>query len=265
MNDQIKIQGLRVNYQVSGSGSAVIILHGWGSRAELWTPVENQLAAQGFKVVVPDLIGFGSSDVPPRGWQIDDYLEWLYSFVEELSERHSEFKDSFFLVGHSFGGRISIKVASQNRLRLAGLVLCASAGLPPETSLKLRMLSGVAKTGSSVMKKLKLDWLHSSARDFYYRLLRQHDYLDVPQTMKDTFRLVIEEDLSQYLPQIKVPTLLIWGADDYIVPLDQAYRFHENILDSHLEIIPNVGHSPQLEAPEKLVNLLSNFFKGFND
>jgi pimeloyl-ACP methyl ester carboxylesterase len=265
MNEQIKIQGLRVNFQVSGSGLAVIILHGWGSRAELWTRVENQLVAQGFKVVVPDLIGFGSSDVPPRGWQIDDYLEWLYSFIDKLSERHPEFKDSFFLVGHSFGGRISIKAASQSKLPLAGLVLCASAGLPPETSLKLRMLSGIAKGGSSLMKKLKLDWLHYSARDLYYRLLRQHDYLKVPQTMKDTFRLVIEEDLSQYLPQITVPTLLVWGAKDHIVPLDQAYRFHQNIPESRLEIIPNVGHSPQLEEPEKLVNLLSNFFKGLND
>lgn len=265
MNEQVKVSELKVNYQVAGKGRPVIILHGWGSRASLWTPVQDMIASGGFKVVTPDLIGFGRSDVPPQGWRIDDYVNWFEAFVQKISERHHEFRNPFFLVGHSFGGRISIKVAARGSLTLSGLVLCAAAGLPPETSLKLRMLSGLAKSGSNLMKKMKLSWLHDPARNIYYRLLRQHDYLKVSRTMKDTFRLVVEEDLSGYLPEMKVPTLLIWGEKDHIVPIEQANRFHRGIKNSQLQVITGVGHSPQLEAPKKLVKLLRQFFQKIND
>jgi len=264
MNEQVKIQELKVNYQVVGAGRPVIILHGWGSRADLWTPVQEKIASCGFKVIVPDLIGFGQSDPPLTGWRVDDYVSWFEDFIQKISERHQEFKEPFFLVGHSFGGRIAIKIAAGRSLSLKGLVLCGAAGLPPETSLKLRMLSGLAKSGSNLIKKMKLDWLHDSARDFYYRLLHQHDYLKVSRTMKDTFRLVVEEDLSGCLPAIETPTLIIWGEKDYIVPIEQAHRFHQAIKGSQLKIIKEIGHSPQLEAPEKLVELLQHFFQKSN-
>ncbi len=260
MNEEIKINGLRVNYRVSGQGKPVIILHGWGSNLKPWSNVQEKISARGFKVIVPDLIGFGRSDLPPKGWNMDEYAEWFESFVKEISEKHNEFKRPVFLIGHSFGGRILIKIAARKKLLLRGIVLCAAAGLKSDISLKIQMISGVSKSAARLIDSLKLSRLKDPIRNLYYHLLRQNDYLKVPETMRDTFRKVIEEDLSGYLPEIKSPTLIVWGKEDRVVPVKQAYRFYQGIDNSTLKIITGVGHSPQLERPEDLTDFLLEFF-----
>jgi len=260
MNEEIQIDGLKVNYCVVGRGQPVIILHGWGSRLEIWANVQEKIALRGFKVIVPDLIGFGRSDLPLDGWDMDKYAFWFESFVEKISEKHPEFKKSIFLVGHSFGGRILIKIAARRKIPLRGIALCAAAGLKSDTSLKVQMISSVSKSAARLMDILKLSRLKDPLRNLYYHLLRQNDYLKVPRTMRDTFRKVIEEDLSKHLSEIKVPTLVIWGKEDRIVPIKQAYRFYQGISCSELKIMPGVGHSPQLEQPDNLAEFLLEFF-----
>ncbi len=264
MNEQIEVGGLKANYRVVGKGEPVLVLHGWGSSSNPWAGVQDKISICGFKVVVPDLIGFGQSDLPPTGWNMDDYADWLEGFVAQLSEKHTEFKHPFFLVGHSFGGRISIKIAARGSLPLSALVLCGAAGLKSDTGLKLRLISNLAKKTARTMDRLNLGALKNSARNFYYHLLRQDDYLKVPRTMKDTFRKVIREDLSVHLPEIKAPTLIVWGAEDRIVPVKQAYRFHQGIARSRLKVLSGVGHSPQLDAPEELSRELVKFFRDYN-
>lgn len=264
MNDEIEVSGLKTDYRVVGQGEPVMILHGWGSRAEAWSEVQNQISKAGFNVVVPDLIGFGQSQTPPRGWNMNDYADWFENFVGKLAEKHPEFNNRFFLVGHSFGGRISVKIAARHSLELSGLVLCGAAGLKSDTSLKLQIISGVAKSASGLMDRMRLNKLKDPVRDFYYHLLRQNDYLKVPPTMRDTFRLVIEEDLSGCLPMIELPTLIVWGSEDRIVPVKQAYRFHQGIKNSRMEIYPGVGHAPHLEQPNELARTLVGFFRKTN-
>lgn len=260
MNEEIQIDGLKVNYCVTGQGQPVIILHGWGSHLESWVNVQEKIASRGFKVIVPDLIGFGRSDLPLEGWDMDQYAFWFESFIEKISEKHPEFKKPVFLIGHSFGGRILIKIAARKKISLRGIVLCAAAGLKSDTSLKVQMISNISKFTARLMDILKLDRLKEPLRNFYYHLLRQNDYLKVPKTMRDTFREVIEEDLSKYLSEIKTPTLIVWGKEDRVVPVKQAYRFYQGIDGSELKIMPGVGHSPQLEQPDNLVEFLLEFF-----
>ncbi len=264
MNKQVQVGNLKVNYQIIGSGEPVVILHGWGSRAEPWKIVQQKIAAAGFKVVVPDLIGFGESSLPPRGWCIDDYVQWLESFVAELAKRNSEFSNKIIFIGHSFGGRIMIKASIRDSLPIRALVLCGAAGLSSDTNLKLQIVSNLAKSASQLMDRMRLGRFKDPARDFYYHLLRQRDYLKVSKIMRETFRRVVEEDLSGYLGNIKIPTLIVWGEKDHIVPVKQAYRFHQGISCSIMKIMPGVGHSPQIEQPELLSSILVDFFQHQN-
>lgn len=265
MNEQIIVDGLKVNYSLTGHGHPVLILHGWGSRSNAWLNVQNKLSENSsFKIIIPDLIGFGQSDLPKIGWNMDNYVDWLELFITELSSRHPEFKNPIFLMGHSFGGRISIKAAARGTIPIKGLILCGAAGLKSETSVKLQIISDIAKSGSDLIDKMHLGRLKIYMRDFYYHLLRQNDYLNVPRVMRDTFRKVIEEDLAICLPSIHQKTLIVWGAEDRVVPVKQAYRFHQGIIDSRLEVMPCVGHSPQLERPDELAEILLNFFKTCN-
>jgi pimeloyl-ACP methyl ester carboxylesterase len=265
MNEEIVIDNLKINYRLVGQGQPVIILHGWGSSSNAWVQLQDKITERlSCKIVVPDLVGFGASDVPKKGWCMDNYVDWLEKFISQLSEKHPEFKQPIFLLGHSFGGRISVKIAARNTISLKGLILCNAAGLKSDTNLKLSILSDLAKSSSRFLDRLHLGRVKGLMRDFYYHLLRQSDYLKVPHSMRDTFRKVIEEDLSHCLSSIKQPTLIVWGSEDHIVPIKQAYRFYHEINNSELKVIPNVGHSPQLEKPDELAEIIIKFIQKFS-
>jgi pimeloyl-ACP methyl ester carboxylesterase len=261
MKEEVIVQGLKTSYRVAGYGQPVVILHGWGSNMNPWAKTQDIIASRQFKVVVPDLVGFGKSDLPPNGWSMDDYATWFEDFILELSKKHKEYAGKIFLMGHSFGGRISIKIAARKSVPLRGLILCGAAGLKADATLKLRIISTIAKSGKKTIDRIGLYKLKDPLRDFYYHLLRQDDYNRVPKVMKKTFRRVIEEDLSKHLPEIDIDTFIVWGAKDRIVPVKQAYRFHHNIKHSTIKIMANSGHSPQIDEPEELASLLIDFLR----
>ena len=101
----------------------LIILHGWQSSKEKWAKVKETIERGGVRVIVPDLPGFKEENRLDRAWNIEDYVKWFENFFQK--------KEKFFLLGHSFGGRISIKFASKNPDKLAGLILVSSAGIKP--------------------------------------------------------------------------------------------------------------------------------------
>jgi pimeloyl-ACP methyl ester carboxylesterase len=98
-----------------------------------------------------------------------------------------------------------------------------------------------------------------SARSFFYAFLRNKDYVKAKGTMKETIIKVLEEDLSPELPKIKVKTLIVWGQADKMVPIKYGYVFKEKIIDSEMEVIPKIGHSPHIEVPGKLADIILNF------
>src|SRR5579872_6395942 len=120
----------------------VVILHGWGGSAKSFAAFAEVLERKGYKVHSFDLPGFGTAEPPPKPWSVDDHV----SFVKEFCDRNGLTR--FFLMGHSFGGRVSIKFAAQYPDKLAGLVLYAAAGIKPKPSLKRDIFLVAAKMGS---------------------------------------------------------------------------------------------------------------------
>ena len=98
-------------------------------------------------------------------------------------------------------------------------------------------------------------------RDLFLFAISNTDYAKASKVMKETMKRVLEEDLFMYLSGIKTKTLIVWGKKDELVPVEHAYVFKEEIKDSQLEIISNIGHSPHLKVPEKLSNIILYFLK----
>ena len=231
----------------------IIILHGWGSSKEKWQAVKENLEKQGLKVIVPDLPGFKKETELKKFWDLDDYINWFKKSSSETSE-------PFFLLGHSFGGRMAIKYAAQHPKKLKGLILVSAAGIIPKKCFLPSFISKMAKVGN----KFSFLPFYSFFRKVFYKfILRRTDYIKSEKipNLKETFKKIIAEDLTSHSSQIKTPTLIIWGEKDKITPLSDAHLMNKKIPNSKLEILKNIGHSPHQETPKILAEKIINFIK----
>ena len=249
------INGLEVNYKIAGEGEPLLILHGWGGSSGSWIKVQEILAKQGFKVICPDFPGFGKSKTPQEIWSVGDYTKWINDFTNFLNLKN------FFILAHSFGGRVAIKFAVNFPERLKSLILCASAGIKSKPGPKTRIIYWLAKIGNAIFTPKHLARFKDGTRNIFYVFLRHKDYAKADGTMREIIKKVLEEDLLPDLSKMKTETLIIWGERDRLVPVKYAHIFKENIKNSRLEILPKIGHSPHLEVPEKLTEILIPFLK----
>lgn len=252
------INNLAVNYKIAGEGPAFLVLHGWGGSSDSWLEVQKALANQGYMVIVPDFPGFGKSFTPPESWSLKKYIDWLNDFLKDSS---LGLEEPFLLLAHSFGGRVAIKFAVQYPERLKKLILCDSAGIKAKPNLKTRIIIAMSRLGNAVFSPEILARFKDAARNAFYFLIRNRDYVKAKGTMRETMKNVIDEDLLSDLSNIKVPTLVVWGEKDRMVPVKCAYIFKERISNCRLEIIPRIGHSPHLEVPEELSRIIISFLK----
>lgn len=222
----------------------LFILHGWGSSKEKWQRTKELIEKEGIKVILPEIPGLDTQI--SKAWDLSDYLNWF----EDISRKDSP----FFLLGHSFGGRVAIKFAAKNPERPKGLILVSAAGIKRKPSFWVHLAKIFRKfsflPGFSFLRKL-----------FYKFILRKTDYIKTSGYLKETFKKIVDEDLRGYLDKIDTKTLIIWGKRDKITPLDDAYLMKEKIKNSKLEILDNIGHAPYLENPEILSKKIINFIK----
>ena len=255
MEKTIKIAGLPVFYREEGEGETILILHGWASSSQRWVRVQNELVRRGFRVVVPDLPGFGKTPEPPQPWDVSDYTRFVRSFVEskDLHPRG--------LVGHSFGGRIAILYAVLYGKELPGLVLISAAGIFLRKTLRVSAFLVITKMGNLIFSLPVLSFLRPLSRKILYRISGEHDYYNADGVMRETFKKVTGGILRPYLPLITVPTLILWGSKDLATPISDARILHEEIPVSHLVIFPNGEHALNIFMPEKIAKHI-HFFLG---
>ncbi|MDD2696786.1 MAG: alpha/beta hydrolase [Candidatus Pacebacteria bacterium] len=253
--EEVYINGLKINYKVAGGGQPVLILHGWGGSSGSWLEVQGILSREGYKVIIPDFPGFGKSITPPKPWGIKEYTDLITEFTEKLK------LDEFFLIGHSFGGRIAIRFSVEYPQKVKRLILCDSAGIKPKPGLKTLLIFWSARIGNAIFTPKHLQRFKDTARNFFYIFIRHKDYVKANGVMKETIKKVLDEDLLLDLSEIKNKTLIVWGGWDKMVPLKYAHVFNEKIENSKLEIMPKVGHSPHLENPKKLSEIILKFLK----
>ncbi len=215
----------------------VLILHGWGSSAQNWQEIKQKLESDDFRVLAPDLPGFGKSSPPKYAWSVDDYVDWLNGFCEKQNI------SQFFLFGHSFGGRIAIKFAVKYPEKLKGLILTSAAGIKNKSISVELTKKGVKLFPKGVRRLLG---------KFFYR----SKGIGI---MKEVFKKVVDEDLTPYLAQIKTPCLILWGRKDKLTPLSHGYLMKEKIPNSQIKVIEEIGHSLRREAPQFLIQKIKEF------
>lgn len=228
----------------------IFILHGWGSCAENWQPVKELLENRGFKVFIPDLPGFGKTTAPSTAWSIDDYVEWIKDYCEKQN------LSQFFLLGHSFGGALAVKFVLKYPEKIKKMFLLASSGI------RKRSLKGkIFKKMAIFLKILSFLPFYFWIRKIFYKIfIPKSDYPYIgKEVMRETYLKVINEDISSCFSQVSVPTVIIWGDEDKVVRLKDAYFINQKIKNSDLIIIPRIGHDLKRQVPEILVEKILKF------
>jgi len=244
---KINIKGLKINYKILGEGKPFLILHGWGSKSDNWQKIGELLSLKGIKVIIPDLPGFGASDNPKTAWSLDDYCDFIEEFIKILN------LEKFSLLGHSFGGSLSIKCSLRFPEKIEKLFL-VSAACFRRNGFKKRALFIIAK----IFKVFS--FVPFLRKAFYKFIVRKSDYPYTQGIMKDIYLRVIKTDLSDILEKVKVPTVIIWGEKDDVTPLKQGRIINQKIKISQLRIIPKADHDLNAKNPEELIReILSNY------
>lgn len=237
----INIRNININYIQYGSGSDVVLLHGWGQNIAMMKPIGDRLQ-KNHRITILDFPGFGESEEPKTALTVYDYCEILEELLKKLKVKKP------VIMGHSFGGRIAIIYAYRNEVEK--VVLFGSPCIRKEVkpSLKLRMLKSLKKIPG--INKLE---------GFAKNHMGSRDYKNASEIMKKILVNVVNEDLSECAKKINVPTLLIWGDRDTEAPVEDAKELEKIIPDAGLIVLPNSTHYAYLENLPQVINILNNF------
>lgn len=250
-----EIDGLSTEFIMSGAPSdeLVLFLHGWGSRAELFSGLID-LASKKYCVLAPDLPGFGNTEEPKEAWDVGRYAEFVLDFIRLFSPK------KVILVGHSFGGRVILKLTERELpFEISKIILIDSAGIKPRKTLKQRLSLMLYKFGRTVMSLPPLKKLFPDAVENMRKKRGSADYLSASPVMRETLVKVVNEDLTHTLSGVKAPTLLIWGTADTATPIRDAELMEKLIPDAGLVKIEGAGHYSFLEAPEYVARVTASF------
>lgn len=250
---KIIIDSLAVDYSSIGKGSVILILHGWGDSSQSFHALGG-LLAQNNRVILVDLPGFGATEAPDKAWTIEDYARFVVKLCEKLSI------DPKYIIGHSMGGRIAIKLVGEKLLCPRKLILLATAGIKQSDSVRNKTYKAAAKTGKFMTNLLGLKKYQKSLRQKLYKSAGSTDYLQAG-SMQQTFVNAINEDLQATAKNIVVPTLLVYGTNDTETPPEYGKVFHDIIKGSELMTIPNIGHFVQLDATDLVASKILEFVK----
>ncbi|MBI9082056.1 MAG: alpha/beta hydrolase [Desulfobacterales bacterium] len=267
-NRFVTIDGVRFHYEsYPGTGKTIVLLHGFGSSTYTWKEVIPQLRMDGYRVLALDMKGFGWSDKPAGAdYSPKALMEEVNAWMERMGLEGVTF------VGNSLGGAIGLMLAMDHPERMERLVLIDSGGYPITKPLIIQI--GALPLIRDVAKLFFGRWLirANMNRVFFDRSRvtpeRVAAYFDRMRTTgaleaQMALSAAIDEQFAagyiQRIPQIRIPTLILWGENDAWIPLANGRRFHGEIPDSRLVVIPRCGHVPQEEAPKIVSRSLSAF------
>ncbi|KUK13251.1 MAG: protein hydrolase, partial [bacterium 42_11] len=231
-----------------GKGHPVLLLHGWGGSSDSFFPVFNHLRSL-FEVYSVDFPGFGRSSMPPAVWGVEEYADLIFKFLKSLGIKKTH------IIAHSFGGRVAILLSAKHPECVGKLVLVNSAGLIPKRGLKYYLKVYLFK----LMKRLYL--LLGKDLEYLYRRYGSRDYKEAGE-LRPIFKRVVNQDLRDFLPLIKSPTLLIWGDRDRETPLYFGEIMEKEIPNSKLVVFKGAGHFSYLDCLESFNDIILEFLGG---
>jgi len=256
----ITVFGQSIHYFDMGSGPVVVLLHGLGSRKDDWLPVLEPMA-QKYRLLVPDQIGFGKSDKPLLDYSVQTYVDFLNEFLRQLKVEKAS------LVGESLGGWIAALYVAEigggaHLMTVEKLVLVDAAGLKQDTPIPdLNPSSLAAMRGLMEAVFYDTSWLNEDAlRKIFTDKLAVKDSYTVRSFLGNAARE--KERLDARLGNIKVPTLVVWGKQDKLLPIESGERYAAGIAGAKLVSFEKCGHVPPVEKTEEFLAAVMPFLGG---
>ena len=250
----IKVNGLDVRYYAAGRGEPLVVIHGGGGDARTWWKNIAELALN-YTVYAPDLPGFGGSQPLSGNYYIHELSEFIGKFAASIG------LDRFNLVGHSLGGGIALDYTLKSPNKVKKLVLISSLCLGREISFWVRLCSIpeiINSLGTMAMWVLDcVKWVVKQLKQVELVMPLTPASIHVGENIS-TFKqqsLVLENRLSE----LNVPTLLVWGAKDPIVPVKQAYAAAKAIPDCRVKVFENRGHNVHRDELKQFSSILNVF------
>ena len=270
----VSIHGHSVGYRRAGAGEPILLIHGLAGSSRTWDDVIPQLAEH-YDVIAPDLLGHGESAKPLGDYSLGAFASGVRDLLSVLDI------PSVTVVGHSFGGGIAMQLAYQHPHLVDRLVLVGSGGLGREVSWLLRILTlpGAEYLMPIWFPKPLVDSATDVGRQLGRRNIRSPKLAEMWRAYSSlagapnrtafvrTMRGIIDPGgqmvnaLDRLYLAAHLPTLIIWGDQDGIIPVEHAYAAHEAIETSRLEILEGVGHFPHVESPEVFTDVLLDFME----
>ena len=227
-----------------------LILHGWWGSSQSWLEVWKKLAKR-FFVIIPDIPCASKLESCDKVYTLDNYATLVKKLIDDLG------LNDFILLGHSNWWAIATTlVTNYPDLPVKKLILNNSAWIRKDTKRNIkRQIFGLI---SKLVKPIfNMSWM-GKIRTLFYKAIWGHDYLEAEKNpnKKQTYLNMINSDLQEIFPKIKVDTLLIWWKNDTYTPLSDGQRIHNLIKNSKLVIIPDVRHGIHLQKPDELVKVI---------
>jgi pimeloyl-ACP methyl ester carboxylesterase len=268
----LDLHGDRVAYREAGAGEALLLIHGMAGSSATWRAVLPQLSKK-YRVVAPDLLGHGESAKPRGDYSLGAFAAWLRDLLDELGITRAT------VIGQSLGGGVAMQFVYQHRDYCQRLVLISSGGLGPDLSWILRILSApgaelvlpvvaprpVMNIGNTLGSWLTSAGIHSPNAGEIWNAYSSLSDGQTRQAFLRTLRSVVDyrgqavSAVSKLHLSAGLPTLLIWGDQDRIIPVAHGYAAHDALPGSRLEVLSGVGHFPHVESPAAVVEILDDF------
>jgi pimeloyl-ACP methyl ester carboxylesterase len=271
---RVTLHGYEVAYRGAGKGPVLLLLHGIAGSSETWAPAM-ELLQRDYTVLAPDFLGHGRSAKPLGDYSLGNHAAGMRDFLQVLGIERAT------IIGQSFGGGVAMQFAYQFPERCERLVLVDAGGLGREVSWMLRLTTLPAaeyvlpmvfsapmrNMGDSVAGFLRDRGIrHARAEEMW----RSFTSLTEPanrQAFIRTMRAVLDPGgqsvsaMDRLYLASNMPTLIVWGDKDRIIPVVHAHRAHEAIPNSRLAIMEGVGHYPHVEDPVRFVEILVDFLE----
>ncbi len=270
---EITLHGHRISYRSAGAGPLLVLIHGIAASAETWDDVFPWLTEH-HTVLAPDMLGHGESAKPRADYSLGAYASTIRDLLDALGH------DRATIVGHSLGGGVAMQFAYQFPERAERMVLVASGGLGREVHLILRAAAlpgaewvlpflstpGLKKTGDGVVRLLKRVGLRAGPDlEEIWRGFASLADADTRQAFVQTARTVLDARgqrataVDRLHLAAALPTLIVWGERDAMIPVSHARAAHKQIPGSRLVIFPDAGHFPHRDDPHRFVKVLLDF------
>lgn len=216
------------------------MLHGYGSKKESFYYQINFLS-QNYRVTAVDFPAFGASEAPDGAWSVGDYADWLEKFIKisGLEKPH--------ILAHSFGARVAIKLLSQRPELCGSLIITGGAGI-------------VKPRSPQYIRRVKR---YRIAKKFFPRFAEKHfgseEYKNLSPVMKESYKKIVNEDLKEFAKKIPNKTLLVYGKDDTVTPVNEEGEIFSELIENSRLVTIDGGHFAFSEYPQNFNAIISQF------